>query len=234
MLPDSMLPGALLLSLAMSTTHAPTANTFLALGDSYTIGEGVAENERWPAQLVARLRADGIAIDDSQIIARTGWATDELSSAMDAATLHPPYALVTLSIGVNNQYRGRALEEYRKQFQALLTRTIVLAGNNPDHVIVVSIPDWSVTPYARGEGRDATQVAEQIDAFNATASEETRRARAHWVDITAISRDPHARGELTADGLHPSGAQYARWLEAILPVVTTVLSLHSGEDTNPF
>lgn len=209
--------------LAMSA-NAPGTPTFLALGDSYTIGEGVPANESWPMQLTARLRAGGIAIDDPQIIALTGWTTDELSAAMDATTLHPPYSLVTLSIGVNNQYRGRPLAEYREQFRALLARTIALAGGEAPHVIVVSIPDWGVTPYARGEGRDARQVATQIDAFNAVARAETDSAHANWIDVTGISRDAQTRHLLTADGLHPSSPQYARWVGRIAPQAEAALS----------
>jgi lysophospholipase L1-like esterase len=197
---------------------------FLALGDSYTIGEGVAEHERWPMQLASRLRAQGIAIEDPQIVARTGWTTDELSAAMDEAPLRPPYALATLLIGVNNQYRGRPLDEYRTQFRALLTRAIALAGGDARRVIVVSIPDWGVTPFARGEHRDAQHVLAQIDDFNAAARGETNPKHAHFVDITGISRAPDVRGLLTADGLHPSGAQYASWVDAIEPVAREALT----------
>lgn len=196
---------------------------FLALGDSYTIGEGVAENERWPVQLAARLRAQGIAIEQPRIIARTGWSTDELWGAMDEAKLHPPYGLVTLLIGVNNQYRGRPLDEYRVEFRALLARAIALAGDEAGRVVVVSIPDWGVTPFAHGEGRDARQVATQIDAFNAIAHEEAGAKLARFVDITGISRAADVRDLLVADGLHPSGAQYARWVEAIAPLARAVL-----------
>jgi lysophospholipase L1-like esterase len=197
--------------------------TFLALGDSYTIGEGVVPGERWPAQLVARLRGEGIEIDGPRIIATTGWATDELSAAMDAASFAPPYDLVTLLIGVNNQYRGHSLEAYRAQFHALLQRAVKLAGGNAAHVIVVSIPDWGATSFAAREGRDASVVARAIDAFNAVACAEAGSVGAHWVDVTTLSRAPGSRDELVGDGLHPSGAQYARWVEAILPDARGVL-----------
>jgi lysophospholipase L1-like esterase len=197
---------------------------FLALGDSYTIGEGVAPGERWPVQLAARLRGEGIDIADPRIIATTGWTTDELSVAVKTATLAPPYALVTLLVGVNNQYRGRGVDEYRAQFRALLRRAVELAGHHAAHVIVVSIPDWGVTPFATREGRDAAHVAREIDAFNAIASAEAGNAGAAWVDVTAISRRPEAHDELVDDGLHPSGAQYARWADATLPVAREVLS----------
>ncbi|MEX1827976.1 SGNH/GDSL hydrolase family protein [Luteibacter sp. CQ10] len=180
---------------------------FLALGDSYTIGEGVPEAGRWPVQLAHRLD-----VGAPRIVATTGWTTDELSAAMDAAHLHPGYDLVTLLIGVNNQYRGRPAAEYREQFLALLHRAIGLAGD-ARRVVVVSIPDWGVTPFA--EGRDRAAIGREIDTFNAIAKDETLRAFARWVDVTGISRE-HA-GMVVGDGLHPSAAQYALWVEAILP-----------------
>jgi lysophospholipase L1-like esterase len=201
-------------------------NTFLALGDSYTIGEGVAPDERWPLQLVARLRAEGIGIGEPRIVATTGWTTDELSAAMETADFTPPYALVTLLIGVNDQYRGRGVDEYRAQFRDLLQRAIQLAGGIAAHVIVASIPDWGVTPFAAREGRDAAAVAREMDAFNAIASAEAAGAGAARIDVTAISRAPESRQELVGDGLHPSGAQYARWVEAVLPVARVILTGH--------
>jgi lysophospholipase L1-like esterase len=199
-----------------------SANTFLALGDSYTIGEGVPPGERWPVKLAARLRGEGVEIADPKIVATTGWSTDELAAAIEAADVTPPYGLVTLLIGVNDQYRRRSLDEYRAQFRRLLQRVVELAGGNPAHVIVVSIPDWGVTPFAAREGRDAARVAREIDAFNAAARAVATHEQAHWVDVTTISRGVGSRDELTGDGLHPSGAQYERWTEAILPVARKI------------
>lgn len=199
-------------------------NSFLALGDSYTIGEGVAPGERWPVQLAARLRGEGIDIADPQIVATTGWTTDELSLAVATAEFTPPYALVTLLIGVNNQYRGRSVDEYRLQFRALLQRATELAGAHATRVIVVSIPDWGGTPFAARDGRDAARIAGEIDAFNAAASAEAAKAGAAWVDVTTISRQPEAPDELVGDGLHPSGTQYARWVDALLPVARMILA----------
>ena len=196
---------------------------FLALGDSYTIGEGVAPGERWPAQLAARLRSEGIDIADPQIVATTGWTTAELAVAMDAAKFKPPYALVSLLVGVNNQYRGRGVEEYRAQFRDLLQRAIGLAGGDAAHVVVVSIPDWGVTPFATREGRDGARVAREIDVFNAAAPAEATDVGARWLDVTSISRGSGSRAELVDDGLHPSGMQYARWVDAILPVARKIL-----------
>lgn len=198
-------------------------SSFLALGDSYTIGEGVPAVASWPMQLAVRLRREGVDVDDPRVVATTGWTTDELAAAMDAETFAPPYALVTLLIGVNNQYRGRPLDGYREQFRMLLRRAVALAGGAAAHVVVVSIPDWGVTRFAGSADRDLAQVADQIDAFNAAACSEVEASGARWTDVTRISRAPEVRGELAADGLHPSAAQYARWVEAILPVARMAL-----------
>lgn len=184
----------------------------LALGDSYTIGEGVAPAERWPVQLVARLRAAGTPLAEPTILAQTGWTTEELSAVMVPTST--PYAFVTLLIGVNDQYRGSDAESYRGRFAALLARAIELAGGQAEHVIVVSIPDWSVTPFA--QGKDPSAISAAIDRFNAVNREETERTGAKYVDITVASRqaadDPTL---LAADGLHPSGKMYAQWAEAV-------------------
>jgi len=194
---------------------------YLALGDSYTIGEAVDAQQRWPAELVQRLRKAGVVIDGPRIIATTGWTTDELAQGMDAASLAPAYDLVTLQIGVNNQYRGRTADDYRAQFTSLLARAIMLAGGRAAHVVVVSIPDWGVTRFAREQGRDPAIIAGELDAYNMIARDESHRAGARYVDITGISR---AHPELVADdGLHPSAAQYALWLEAIEPVIRAAL-----------
>lgn len=201
---------------------------FLALGDSYTIGEGVPAAACWPVQLVLRLRNEGIGVDEPHVVARTGWTTDELSAAMDAERFDQAYALVTLSIGVNNQYRGRDASEYRAQFRALLQRALALAGGDAGHVVVVSIPDWGVTPFAANERRDVQRVARDIDAFNDIARTECAAVGAAWVDVTVISRQSRRRSELAADGLHPSGEQYVRWVEAILPAARA--ALRAGSD----
>ena len=200
-----------LLSSCSSVTNEPAAvaKRYLALGDSYTIGESVAEEERFPNQL-----ARALGMPAPQIIARTGWTTDELNAAIDAANPQGPFDLVTLLIGVNNQYRGRDAEQYRGEFAALLGRAIRFAGGDPARVIVVSIPDWGVTPFA--EGRDRAKIAREIDEYNRVNFEETAKARAKYVHITTLSRgdDPSL---VAADGLHPSGAQYAAWVRLIAP-----------------
>jgi undecaprenyl-diphosphatase len=202
---------AVLLLTSWSPMHADPHARYLALGDSYTIGESVDASQRFPVQLAKQLK-----LGEPQIIAKTGWTTDELDAAITAANPQGPYERVTLLIGVNNQYRGRSAEEYRTQFVALLKRAIGFAGGNAKHVVVVSIPDWGVTPFA--EGRDRTKISREIDHFNAIAREEAARAKAKWVNITEISRrsDPSL---VAGDGLHPSGKQYAEWVKVIAPEV---------------
>ena len=206
----------------MSDTVHSTARRFLALGDSYTIGEGVAPHERWPARLAMLLRERASAMDEPVIIARTGWTTDELAAAIDAADLVPPYDVVTLLIGVNNQYRGRSAGEYRAQFRDLLARAIRCGDGRAAHAIVLSIPDWSVTPFAAD--RDRARIAREIDEFNTANRDEAARVGAHYVDVTVASRaaadDP---GMTAADGLHPSAAAYELWARLVLPVAASVL-----------
>ena len=196
---------------------------YLALGDSYTIGEAVPEAERFPVQLVQRLGEAGHADAPTPlIIATTGWTTDELSAGIDAASPAGPFDLVTLLIGVNNQYRGWPLEAYRREFAGLLRKAIGFAGGEPGRVIVVSIPDWGVTPFAAG--RDRRAIAADIDAFNAVNAEEARRQGARRVDITPISRLALDQPELTAsDGLHHSGEMYRLWVERIFPEARAAL-----------
>jgi lysophospholipase L1-like esterase len=193
----------------------------LALGDSYTIGEAVAAAERWPAVLAQRLRQAGVDVGEPQIVAVTGWTTDELAQGMDAAALLPAHDLVTLQIGVNNQYRGRGLDEYAVQFGALLERAIALAGGRAGRVLVVSIPDWGVTRFAREQGRDAARIARELDDFNACARDLAASRGVRFVDITPISR--RHPDMVAADGLHPSAEQYALWVEAILPIAREAL-----------
>jgi len=205
---------------------------YLALGDSYTIGEDVPAHARWPAQLVDKLRAQGLAIGDPKIVAVTGWTTDELSAGMDQASLTPGYDLVTLLIGVNNQYRGRPAQQYRDEFRALLLRAITLAGHRAANVVVVSIPDWGVTPFGHASGRDLLQIAHELDVFNLIAREEAAHAGARFVNITSISREQPWL--VASDALHPSAAQYTLWTEAIEPIVRKALrESHEAELASP-
>ncbi|MBL8088830.1 MAG: SGNH/GDSL hydrolase family protein [Anaerolineales bacterium] len=191
---------------------------YLALGDSYTIGESVPENERWSNQL-AELIGGNIEV---KIIARTGWTTSELWQGIQKETLTPPYDMVSLLIGVNNQYRGYDKEEYRQEFVFLLNKAIEYAGGDKNKVFVVSIPDWGVTPFAKG--RNAETIASEIDAFNQINKEESEKLGIAYVDVTPISREAVNDADLIApDGLHPSGKMYAEWAKLALPVALEIL-----------
>ncbi len=195
---------------------------YLALGDSYTIGESVQSSERWPVQLVNLLRKEQIEIDEPLIIAKTGWTTDGLMDGIEKENPDCTYDLVSLLIGVNNQYRDRSAEEYREEFRTLLERSIAFAGGKASHVIVLSIPDWGVTPFA--EGRDREQIGMEIDEFNAINLEEAERRGVHYVNVTPISREASDNPTLVADdGLHPSGKMYEEWARLVLPKVLPVL-----------
>ena len=214
---------ALLLVALTSCASMEGTQRFLALGDSYTIGEGVAERDRWPMQLAALLRADGLPVADPRIVARTGWTVSELGAAMDAEALDPPYELVTLLIGVNDQYRGGAAEEYRMPLRAMLRRAVGLADSQPRRALLVSIPDWGVTDFAGKDARGPTAIGAEIDAFNAVAREEARRAGIAFVDVTDISRSAAHRAQLVEDGLHPGAQQYRAWAMRIAPAARTAL-----------
>lgn len=196
----------------------PATFSYLALGDSYTIGEAVAESLRWPVQLVSALSADGTRADPFRIIARTGWTTGELQQALARERLGTSYDLVSLLIGVNNQYRRYPLAIYRQEFSALLDSALRYAGGSPERVFVLSIPDWGATPF--GQASNPQQIAQEIDTYNALADSSCQARGIRFFNITTISREAAADPSLIApDGLHPSGKMYARWVELILPDV---------------
>ncbi|MCK6616254.1 MAG: SGNH/GDSL hydrolase family protein [Cyclobacteriaceae bacterium] len=187
--------------------------SFLALGDSYTIGESVAEQERWPVQLVKLLNAKGYTISTPRIIATTGWRTDDLKNAIDKAGLTNTYGMVSLLIGVNNQYQRKSVESYKPEFEGLLKKAIELAGGRKERVFVVSIPDYGFTPF--GEPK-REEISKAIDAFNQANREITMQYGIRYYYITDLTRkgleQPHL---VAADKLHPSGAMYAQWAELI-------------------
>ena len=188
--------------------------TFLALGDSYTIGEAVEPNERWSHQFCDLLREKGIDIEYPSIIAKTGWTTSELQHAINEANIDPKYDLVSLLVGVNNQYRTESIDEFGKEFRLLLNQAISFANNIKSHVLVVSIPDWGVSPFA--EGRDRTQIAREIDLFNEAKRAITEDLGVSFINITPISKLAEFDLALNAsDGLHPSGLMYAKWAKLI-------------------
>lgn len=196
--------------------------TYLALGDSYTIGESVDPSMRWPVQLAERLKKDSIHIADVDIIAQTGWTTDELMRGIESDDPRNDYDLVTLLIGVNNQYRGRDIHNFREELVELTDMAIRSAGSVADNVIVLSIPDWGVMPFASGKDRD--KISADIDAFNSVVKKECNTAGIKFFDITEISRraayDPTL---IASDGLHPSGKMYGLWVDKIYSLVLEVL-----------
>ena len=200
-----------------------TAKTYLALGDSYTIGQSVTETERYPVQTTALLNKDSIIFSSPEIIAQTGWTTGDLLSRL--ATSPPKnstYDIVTLLIGVNNQYQGLPQSDYSSQFSNLLNKAIVYAGNNKNHVVVLSIPDYSVTPFANGS--DKARIAREIDEFNAINKSIADNAGVKYLNITASSRmaatDPTL---ITYDGLHPSGKEYKKWSDSLSVIIRSTL-----------
>lgn len=201
-----------------------TIRKYLALGDSYTIGEAVATTESFPYQLVELLRAEGHPVEELKVIAKTGWTTDELSAAIVEAEQTSPIDrnqdLVSLLIGVNNQYRGRSVEEFAVEFKKLLKDAIAYAGNEPSQVRVISIPDWGVTPYAAERDRD--QIAREIDRYNEEKLTICKQHGVIFIYITDLTREAADRPEwITTDGLHPSGADYRRWALRVLNTLKT-------------
>ena len=213
--------------------HLGMKYLYLALGDSYTIGEQVLPEENFPNQTVSLLnktadgvdnRRQGYSFTPPEIIATTGWTTDELDASIDAAGISKQYDIVSLLIGVNNQYRGRTLNNFEIEFEHLLQRAIQFAGNKSDHVIVLSIPDWGVTPFA--EGRDRKKIADEIDAFNLVCKVAAKKFNTHFIDITSAQRSEGQNEEfLAADKLHPSGKEYANWAAKLAVEIRSILQL---------
>lgn len=204
------------------TDQTKTTYSYLALGDSYTIGEGVPAPDNFPNQTVQLLKNSGYVFKPADIVAKTGWTTDELQNNMDNYAFKPPYDIVSLLIGVNNQYRGRPVEEYKPGFENLLKQAIRLAANKPDHVVVLSIPDWGVTPYAAG--RDREQIAREIDAYNAANKAISEQYKVHYIDITPWTREGAQDPTLVAgDGLHPSAKEYKRWSEKLADKIKAII-----------
>lgn len=188
--------------------------SYLALGDSYTIGESVDEMERWPVLLVNQLKKSNVNLGNPKIIATTGWTTNELISAINAQNLDKKFDLVSLLIGVNNQYRGYPVDQYKNEFEELLQTAIRFANDNPSKVFVLSIPDYGVTPFA--SDRNPDKIGQEIDAYNAIAEAISKKYSVRFFDITPISRKAKMNAELVAeDGLHPSGKMYKQWVDFI-------------------
>lgn len=212
----------LLFACESTTTSVEVAEkiplTYLALGDSYTIGESVEVEERYPIQLAQKLRANSIDIDTPLIIAKTGWTTDELQAAINERNLQDTFDLVSLLIGVNNQFRGYPIEDYRKEFDELLSQAIDFSGGKKENVFVISIPDYGFTPF--GQGRDAAAISLGIDQYNAINDSITQVYGISYFNITDISREGVEQPDLVAsDQLHPSGTQYQRWVASFYEAI---------------
>jgi lysophospholipase L1-like esterase len=217
----------LLVTACMSSATTPgnsqavKKQKYLALGDSYTIGERVDVLLKFPVQLIVRLNYEKIELDP-QIIAKTGWTTDELLEAIEEEAPSDDFDLVTLLIGVNNQYRGRDVDNYRQEFQVLLNKAVEFAKAEKDRVIVLSIPDYGVTPFGQKKGQRA--IAEEIDQYNAINREISEQAGVNYIDITEISREALTKRYLIAqDELHPSGEMYGLWVDKMMSLVLEIL-----------
>lgn len=192
--------------------------TYLALGDSYSIGESVLLYQSFPYQVVQLLRKKGMNISAPEIIARTGWTTDELNAGITACRFLPQYNYITLLIGVNNQYRGRAVEEYKMEFEALLKQALQFAEGKKERVIVLSIPDYSVTPFA--ESLEREKIAREIDLFNSVNKAVSIQYKVNYIDITPESRKAACGVDYYAeDKLHPSAKAYKKWAEKVADVI---------------
>lgn len=188
--------------------------SFLALGDSYTIGEQVPLHESFPYQTLQLLRNAGHSFYAPEIVAKTGWTTDELNEQINRSTLLPSYDVVTLLIGVNNQYRGRHWYEYKIEFMHLLQRATTFAGGINQNVFVLSIPDWGVTPFAKD--RDTQRIAMEIEKYNEQCKIVTGELKCNYIDITTSQRVDGSHADfLAADGLHPNGREYAKWAKQL-------------------
>ncbi len=201
---------------------SPNQKRYLALGDSYTIGQSVAINERFPAQVAAQLRNSGIDIADPQYIATTGWTTLNLQAAINTQNPQGYFDAVTLLIGVNDQYQTHDTTTYRNNFTILLNKAVSLAANKKERVFVVSIPDYSVTPFVQASNK--AQVSMEIDWFNAINKDVTLSFGISYTDITPGSREGATDASLIAnDGLHPSGLEYKKWADKLGPLMRTIL-----------
>ncbi|MGE0590892.1 MAG: SGNH/GDSL hydrolase family protein [Cyclobacteriaceae bacterium] len=219
-----MIRNAIFLLLTILSTTMSAQNSqplkYLALGDSYTIGESVAENERWPVQLAEQLRAKGFEIDKPRIIATTGWRTDNLKNGINIAQIKETYDLVSLLIGVNNQYQGKPVDQYAIEYEDLLKTAVGLAGGDKEKVFVVSIPDYGFTPFGKPKQE---KISKELDEFNEVNKRITESYGIQYFNITDISRHGFDDPELVAsDGLHPSGRQYKLWVDRIVESLKVV------------
>ena len=202
---------SLLLTYCSSDLPHDQTRSYLAIGDSYTIGEGVEPSEGFPAQLRVLLDARGEDVATPTIIARTGWTTSRISAAATDASSMAPFDLVTVLAGANDHYQGAKVESYRRDMRGLIEKAIELAGGSPARVVVISVPDWTVSPAGKSRRPSVS-----IDQFNDAARTLSNDLGTGYVDITAFSRRATDRTMFAPDGLHPSAMQYAEWARMIL------------------
>lgn len=193
----------------------------LALGDSYTVGESVPVEQSWPHRLAARLTRAGHPTELT-VVATTGWTAADLLAAIEADPPGEGFDLISLSVGVNDQYQGGQLESYLLSLRRLLALTRQMGGAGRPGLFAVSIPDWGVTPFA--SDRDGAAIGADIDRFNRAFRGAAQAAGVPFVDVTELSRRPGAG--VAEDGLHPSGSEYEHWVDEIWPVA---LGLLGGE-----
>lgn len=212
-----------------NTNDTTTANypnfisfNYLALGDSYTIGTSVTYEESYPYQLAKKLKIALTTEVNLTTIATNGWRTDDLQRAVNLNTTLPTYDLVTLLIGVNNQFQGRPFSQYEKEFPELLNTALKLANNNTSHVVVISIPDYAYTPFGSSQNREI--ISKELDAYNAFAKEIATQQGVTFINITDITRRGLSEKDLVAnDGLHPSGLAYKKFVERLTPIILSQL-----------
>lgn len=210
-----ILIGAISLFGCTNSKNMDTTLKYLALGDSYTIGVSVAEHERWPVLFAKKLETMGVEVEEPRIIAQNGWTTTDLQDSINKAAINENFDIVSLCIGVNNQYQGKDIEEYRTELKALLQTAIEFAGDRKENVIVLSIPNWGLTPFAKD--RDISLITKQIELFNTVKKEECKKAGIEFINITPLTIEVVENPELLAkDSLHYSGKMHKRWVDEVI------------------
>ena len=206
----------ILIFLSLECEQKQKKQSYLALGDNYTIGEAVSNKHSWPMQLVQALEEENILIDKPKVIAQTGWTTADLKKGIDQTALDYPYDWVSLLIGVNNRWQGKNIEVFKADFEQLLSQSILFAGNKKNRPFVISIPDWGKIPFAKNQERE--KIRTEKDNYNQVIYEICSRKEFAFIDITQISRNLHSNPDfISSDSLHPSKSQYPKWVEEIIP-----------------
>jgi lysophospholipase L1-like esterase len=205
-------------------------HTYLALGDYYVLGEGIDEHERWPIQLEAALRGHELHINYPYFVANKTWTIDQLTKRLEEEEFDKHYDLITIQIGVNDEFKKKSISQFTVDVKALLTKVIALTGGKHGRIVVLSIPDWSATPFAKNHKSDALDaIAENINKYNQVLKKETIANGCHFVDVTDLSKKAAVDPTLTSsDGLHPSGAMYKLWVQKMYPTIIQALQMHKN------